>query len=765
MRKNKIFVLLVVFIFINVTSVPLIFSVKGAEEPDLPTPEEFYAQTHNGELEGIDATDRFQGMSLITDVEPDTGNAWTVPVINDWTGYWEWLDFECVLSDEHANIWIGLWDDVWDGGFQDYYDAGGAGFEDDTWYFAYPWSSVGANATEWGAPDPDNDGYYLPPGYMDWITGQDLMNVMHEFETNIYPNDILHFGNPADRPGPLGDYKIQILIFNIRDGLYYDPIGAGWFIAGYFWSFASEYNDANIFHMDTYQWWRRQGYREDPLPYGLSPRSFEYEGTFAHEFQHLIHYDMDWDEYSWVNEGCSTLAEWICGYGVPYGHIGDYFFYFWDVSLVLWGTSTFTGLGHYGIVFLWTFYMYEHYGGADLIWALVNDEANGIEGWMNALAAMGVCRSFDRIFQDWAIANYIDDTSKCGGRYGYWGIDFPADSDGITLPMMVYLWNAWNPWFDLYVEEYPNAGYAYPFGGTLPYTPNYIEFHSEDSMLLKAEFDGDDISGVLAVSGEYKWHSGGDAWAYFKLGQTFDIPVGGATLNFMNYFEIEADWDFGYVEVHDLTTDEWYTLAGLGTTDSIGYNYMTDNPNCPGDMADWGIEPTGYVDAGRWNAFTGSSHGWYPETMDLSAFAGHQIELSFVYWTDPYTLEAGWYLDDIEIPELGFFDDVETDAGWTATGMWHRNNVVIPNNFDVTMVTVHEYYNRDGTLRKTRYHMDRMRIDEDTEEGKDLFILLNCRRIQTYTIMVVANQPGFEHTFAAGYEFTVDKPQFCKKWK
>jgi len=185
MRKKQIFVLLVVFIFLNVASVAFIFNVNGAPEAAIPTPEEVYAQFKDGDLVGIDGTERFKGMSLVTDVEPDKGNTWFVPVINDWTGYWEWLGFECVLSDDHANIWIGQWDDVWDGGYQDSYDPGGAGFEDDIWYFAYPWSSVGANATEWGAPDPDGDGYYMPPGYMDWITGADLMDIMDEFEETI----------------------------------------------------------------------------------------------------------------------------------------------------------------------------------------------------------------------------------------------------------------------------------------------------------------------------------------------------------------------------------------------------------------------------------------------------------------------------------------------------------------------------------------------------------------------------------------------------
>jgi hypothetical protein len=756
MRKKQIFVLLIVFIFINVASVPLIFTAKGTTESDIPTQEEFYAQTHDGERVGIDGTDRFQGMPLITSVEPDKGNTWEVPVINDWTGGWEWLGFELVLSDEHANIWIGQWDDVWDGGYHDYYDPGGAGFEDDTWYFAYPWSVDGANATLWGAPDPDNDGYYMPPGYMDWITGADLMNVMNEFENNIYEKDTSTFGMYADRPGPLDDYKVQILVFNIRDGLYYDPINAGWFTAGYFWSFASEYNDANIFHMDTYQWWRREGVKTESI-YGLAPMPNEYEGTFAHEFQHLIHYDVDSDELSWVNEGCSTLAEWICGYGVPYSHIGDYFYYYWDISMVLWGTSSFTGLGSYGVDFLWTFYNYEHYGGDALIWNLVHDQANGIEGWTNALKSMHVWRSFDSIFHDWSIANYIDDTSFGWGRYGYYGIDFPEDSDGITLPMMVYYWNLWNPWLDTYVEEYPNYGWAYPFGGTLPYSPNYIEFRPENTHYVTVDFDGEDNSGVLAVSGDYKWYSGGGGWAWYRLGNTFDIPAGGATLNFMNYFDIEPDWDFGYVEVHDLNTDEWYTLPGAATTESIGYNYGTVNDNC------LGLQPFEYFDLGRWNAFTGSSDGWYQESMNLSAFAGHSIDLYFTYWTDPYTEGAGMYLDDIAIPELGFLDDVETDtAGWSVNAGWHRDNIVIPNNFDVNFINVYETYRWNGELRRTYFNIGQMWVNPNTEQGTKLMLLVDSKYAYSYSVMVIANQPGFEHTFAAGYEFVADN--FHWKW-
>jgi len=159
----------------------------------------------------------------------------------------------------------------------------------------------------------------------------------------------------------------------------------------------------------------------------------------------------------------------------------------------------------------------------------------------------------------------------------------------------------------------------------------------------------------------HTWYSDGTAWSWFRFGQNFSIPETGATLNFQSYCEIELDWDYGYVEVHDLDADEWFTLPGLKTTSTLPE--VQDNPNCPAE-----VEPSAYHDAGRWNAFTGVS-AMYEETMDLTPFANHTIDLYFTYWTDGFELEHGWYVDDIEIPEIGFFDDVESGPNdWTYNG-------------------------------------------------------------------------------------------------
>ncbi len=42
-----------------------------------------------------------------------------------------------------------------------------------------------------------------------------------------------------------------------------------------------------------------------------------YEGTFAHEYQHLLEYYASPDEVNWVNEGLSDWAQTLVGYVDP----------------------------------------------------------------------------------------------------------------------------------------------------------------------------------------------------------------------------------------------------------------------------------------------------------------------------------------------------------------------------------------------------------------------------------------------------------------
>jgi hypothetical protein len=209
-------------------------------------------------------------------------------------------------------------------------------------------------------------------------------------------------------------------------------------------------------------------------------------------------------------------------------------------------------------------------------------------------------------------------------------------------------------------------------GGSFPFCSNNIVMDvTEFRDIVTSPIDQSffmwvyDIAEPYTHSGTRYWHSDGTLNSWLRLNRTFGVPVTGATLNFWSYYEIEQNWDYGYVEVHDLDNGEWYTLPGLATVSTLPY--PEENPNCPPQF-----EPTAYHDAGRWNAFTGFSNIIYKEEMSLASFAGHTIELYFTYWTDRYALELGWIVDDIEMPEIGFFDDVESGLnGWTVSGGWN----------------------------------------------------------------------------------------------
>ena len=548
------------------------------------------------------------------------------------------------------------------------------------------------------AHDPTTHEYVFPNPNGCWrtedrISGTMLAYLLDEFDTNMYPTVGEVFGEPLPR-GDEGQ-KTWTLLHNIRDGSYYD-CSATSYIAGYFSASENAENNKNMMHIDSYDWLNRTG--------PDSARPFLYEGIFAHEFEHLVHFDIDPDEPSWVDEGLADLAGFLCGYGHSESHIAYYMVYHPFTALTFWGS----GLEDYGASYLFQLYLFEKFGGAAFTSALVQDQANGIEGIENTLAAFKHRETFDEIFDNWTIANYIDDTRKAGGKYGYDTFELGSiDSWGYTIEYALSnFW--WGP-----PDIAPFAVPSYWLGDPQPYTAQYYRYNNgEDAEVF---IDGDDFSGTPAYSGTYEWYSDAEAWAWRSFYQTFSIPAGGATLDFMTYFEIEGDWDYGYVEVYDQDTGEWYTLYAPGTVDYVAHGQ--DNPNTPDER-----EPTAYESAGRWFGFTGNSGGWVPVSMDLTPFAGHDIDLYFTTWQDgAFTLQM-MYVDDISIPEIGFFDDVEAgEGGWVSTG-WYVTDGILPNGFgvvtaDTKWVPAARYPEPADNNAMSLHKVGTMEVDADSQSG------------------------------------------------
>ena len=75
---------------------------------------------------------------------------------------------------------------------------------------------------------------------------------------------------------------------------------------------------------------------------------------------------------------------------------------------------------------------------------------------------------------------------------------------------------------------------------------------------------------------------------------------------------------------------------------------------------------------GEWHAATGSSNGWQQWSLDLSAYAGTQVELSISYVSDDAVQGLGVFLDDVVVSADGAAvatTSFETGLdGWTVAG-------------------------------------------------------------------------------------------------
>ena len=63
---------------------------------------------------------------------------------------------------------------------------------------------------------------------------------------------------------------------------------------------------------------------------------------------------------------------------------------------------------------------------------------------------------------------------------------------------------------------------------------------------------------------------------------------------------------------------------------------------------------------------------------------------------------------------------------------------------------------KNGDPLKTWHRISKMKIDTETETGDEILLMLNNKRLYTTAVMVVANQPGYEHAFGSTYAFTAD---------
>ena len=251
---------------------------------------------------------------------------------------------------------------------------------------------------------------YVTPHVYFWVQDgvsyddNEMKALVDEFESKIYPTDREFFGSEWT-PGIDGDEHIYILYTR----------GLGFSIAGYFSSSDSihpqihEYSNGHemfLFNADN-------TYLGEEFTYGV----------LAHEFQHMIHWNQDLNETSWINEGFSEVAAFLNEYdpgGFDWLYISNP-----DLQLNDRPNDQDATSPHYGAGFLYLTYFLDRFG-EDATKALVKDPANGFDSIDNVLNQInatdpqtGQPITADDLFMDWAVTNYVLDKSVGDGRYVY----------------------------------------------------------------------------------------------------------------------------------------------------------------------------------------------------------------------------------------------------------------------------------------------------------------------------------------------------------
>ncbi len=240
----------------------------------------------------------------------------------------------------------------------------------------------------------------------DWqtkVTQEDADYLAQKF-TEYYPVITNFFGEPYDVDGD-GIINVSILLTELD----------GW-AAGYFWSTGQNLNGMTMFYLDN--------------DAGIEGT---YDDTLVHEYQHVIHNNKDSDETAWIDEGAADFAVFISGQLEAKNNLTWKIPYFEDTpgtSLTYWdyNSDSHDVRIDYAKSFLFMLYLSERYGGSQIISSLVSEPANGVQGVQNVLPS-GV--SFQDVFNDWALAVYLDNPSIADGRFGYTSLDLNTSYRGI----------------------------------------------------------------------------------------------------------------------------------------------------------------------------------------------------------------------------------------------------------------------------------------------------------------------------------------------
>lgn len=528
----------------------------------------------------------------------------------------------------------------------------------------YTLRGVGANIEVWVANDtafPPND---CRGTASTEVTDAQVASLVSEFDTNMFPKESAAFSVAPDRDGTNaqippdangngGDYtgagnKIVTLVDNVRDDNYYTFPAAPTYIAGFFSAQFNELFDRNVMTIDAFDWLHRTGANpaDEPtadLCTSRPARPRLYEGTFAHEYQHLLQYYTDPFESIAVNEGLSDFAQTLVGYVDATRTVFDkgadshiYCFQGYGTvatpfntnprdcggpenSFNLWneGGNPNAVLADYGNAYSFMLFLYDRYG-VDFMSKLHRD---GTLQGLPSIAAELKLKGADlyTVLHDFQTMTLVD--KLVGDAKNSVVLGVPKAR--VTTKSLRSSVNLDNP-----------AAYATP--GAAPNGADYVPLKAGGKALKGTDLRSLTFTGATTLPptplawtvvnndpdrpGNPVLFSGNQTSLDAAAVTSVAVPATNASLTFLAKYGAELGFDYAYVQV---------------STDG-GATYTT----IPGDRTVAG--PLG-------PGLNGTTAGFEPHTFDLSAYAGRTVLLSFRYVSDGGVNEGGFLVDDITV--------------------------------------------------------------------------------------------------------------------
>ncbi|MGQ0632847.1 MAG: peptidase M6 immune inhibitor A [Sporichthyaceae bacterium] len=507
---------------------------------------------------------------------------------------------------------------------------------------------------------PDRDGSMPVPAPPGAFTGENPLAA-------LMPMDFSGDGN-----------KVVTLVNNIRDASYYrfprDRSG----VAGYFSPFFNDLTDRNVMTIDSENWASRLGPKplNQPSAEPCKNRSaspFGIESTFSHEYQHLLQTYVDPLKTTFLNEGLSEYISYRLNYLNPalsvrqraYDAFIACFQGFRTLttkfnpaptpcggaanSLSIWGDQGMARelLADYGTAHSFLLFLEDRYG-ADIVQRLHRDgKRHSIDSVAAALRKEKGSPKLNDVLADYQLMTLIDQVAGSRG-----GKLTGAARDKVTSPTLDSSVNLVNP-------------ASFGAAGVMPNAADYILLRGvgaaglDGSALKSLTFAGDrglpalpltwsvaprvepptievpvvpgappipavPIPSVPGPLDNPTLFSGNtpdtDASAVFDV----EVPTVNPTLSFTTAYNLEENFDYGYVVVSTDGGKTYETLANSLTRETV-----------PGT-------PPG-------QAFTGSMPLPVPTSFDLTPYAGKKVLLGFRFKSDPLINSGGWYVDDVRV--------------------------------------------------------------------------------------------------------------------